>query len=94
MKDLSDFRISYEKYNLSENSISEDPLSLFKNWFDEICDSKQVKEPNAMTLSTVDSQNTPTNRVVLLKKFSEKGFVFYTNYDSRKGKSIANNHNV
>lgn len=94
MKDLSDFRISYEKYNLSENSISEDPLSLFKSWFDEICDSKQVKEPNAMTLSTVDSQNTPTNRVVLLKKFSEKGFVFYTNYDSRKGKSIANNPNV
>ena len=94
MKDLSDFRISYEKYNLSENSISEDPLLLFKNWFDEICDSKQVKEPNAMTLSTVDSQNTPTNRVVLLKKFSEKGFVFYTNYDSRKGKSIANNPNV
>ena len=88
MKDLSDFRISYEKYNLSENSISEDPLSLFKNWFDEICDSKQVKEPNAMTLSTVDSQNTPTNRVVLLKKFSEKGFVFYTNYDSRKGKVL------
>ena len=74
MKDLSDFRISYEKY-VSENSISEDPLSLFKNWFDEICDSKQVKEPNAMTLSTVDSQNTPTNRVVLLKN-SPKRFCF------------------
>ena len=94
MKDLSDFRVSYEKYNLSEESIVDDPLTLFKEWFEQICDSKQIKEPNAMTLSTVDSNNTPNNRVVLLKKFSNEGFVFYTNYMSNKGKSMSNNSNV
>ena len=94
MKDLSDFRISYEKYSLSEGSIVEDPYLLFKNWFDEICKSKKVKEPNAMTLSTLDSHNTPRSRVVLLKKFSSQGFVFFTNYNSNKGKNIANNPNV
>ena len=94
MKDLSDFRVSYEKYNLSEESIVDDPLILFKEWFEQICDSKQIKEPNAMTLSTVDNNNTPNNRVVLLKKFSNEGFVFYTNYMSNKGKSMSNNSNV
>ena len=94
MKDLSDFRVSYEKYNLSEESIVDDPLTLFKEWFEQICDSKQIKEPNAMTLSTVDNNNTPNNRVVLLKKFSNEGFVFYTNYMSNKGKSMSNNSNV
>ncbi len=94
MKDLSDFRVSYEKYNLSEESIVDDPLILFKEWFEQICDSKQIKEPNAMTLSTVDSNNTPNNRVVLLKKFSNEGFIFYTNYMSNKGKSMSNNSNV
>lgn len=94
MKDLSDFRVSYEKYNLSEESIVDDPLTLFKEWFEQICDSKQIKEPNAMTLSTVDSNNTPNNRVVLLKKFSNEGFIFYTNYMSNKGKSMSNNSNV
>ena len=94
MKDLSDFRVSYEKYNLSEESIVDDPLILFKDWFEQICDSKQIKEPNAMTLSTVDSNNTPNNRVVLLKKFSNEGFIFYTNYMSNKGKSMSNNSNV
>ena len=94
MKDLSDFRVSYEKYNLSEESIVDDPLILFKEWFEQICDSKQIKEPNAMTLSTVDNNNTPNNRVVLLKKFSNEGFIFYTNYMSNKGKSMSNNSNV
>ena len=94
MKDLSDFRVSYEKYNLSEESIVDDQLILFKEWFEQICDSKQIKEPNAMTLSTVDNNNTPNNRVVLLKKFSNEGFIFYTNYMSNKGKSMSNNSNV
>jgi len=94
MKDLSDFRVSYEKYTLSEESLADDPLTLFKEWFEQICDSKQIKEPNAMTLSTVDVNNTPNNRVVLLKKFSKDGFIFYTNYSSNKGKSITNNANV
>jgi len=94
MKDLSDLRISYEKHKLNKESLDEDPLVLFKAWFEEVSKSKEVKEPNAMTLSTVDSSNTPRNRVVLLKKFSKKGFVFYTNYSSNKGKSIADNPNV
>ena len=59
-----------------------------------MCESNSVIEPNAMTLSTVDFKNRPRNRVVLLKKISKKGFVFYTNYDSRKGIDINNNQNV
>ena len=94
MKDLSDFRISYDKFNLNENSISKDPIILFKEWFDEVCDSKQIIEPNAMTLSTVDRNNSPTNRVVLLKKFKKNNFTFFTNYNSKKGKNILSNSNV
>ena len=64
MKDLSDFRVSYEKYNLSEESIVDDPLILFKDWFEQICDSKQIKEPNAMTPVSYTHLTLPTNREV------------------------------
>tara|TARA_B100001287_G_scaffold147262_1_gene123980 strand:+ start:268 stop:903 length:636 start_codon:yes stop_codon:yes gene_type:complete len=94
MKDLSDFRISYDKLSLIENHLPKEPIKLFQIWFEELCNSKSVLEPNAMTLSTVGNENKPRNRVVLLKKFSEKGFVFYTNYKSKKGIDINNNPNV
>jgi pyridoxamine 5'-phosphate oxidase len=94
MKDLSDFRISYDKLSLIELQLPKEPIKLFQIWFEELCKSNSVLEPNAMTLSTVDSKNKPRNRVVLLKKFSEKGFVFYTNYKSKKGIDINNNPNV
>jgi len=94
MKDLSDFRISYDKLSLIEEQLPKEPIKLFQIWFDELCKSNSVLEPNAMTLSTSGIENKPRNRVVLLKKFSEKGFVFYTNYKSKKGIDITNNPNV
>ena len=94
MKDLSDFRISYDKLSLIENHLPKEPIKLFQIWFEELCNSNSVLEPNAMTLSTVGNENKPRNRVVLLKKFSKKGFVFYTNYKSKKGIDINNNPNV
>ncbi|MEL0186690.1 MAG: pyridoxamine 5'-phosphate oxidase [Flavobacteriaceae bacterium] len=94
MKDLSDFRISYDKLSLIEHQLPKEPIKLFQIWFEELCKSNSVIEPNAMTLSTVGNENKPRNRVVLLKKFSEKGFVFYTNYKSKKGIDINNNPNV
>ena len=94
MKDLSDFRISYDKLSLIEQQLPKEPIKLFQIWFEELCKSNSVLEPNAMTLSTVGNENKPRNRVVLLKKFSRKGFVFYTNYKSKKGIDITNNPNV
>ena len=94
MKDLSDYRTSYDKSSLVEENLPSNPYKLFDKWFDELCESNSVIEPNAMTLSTVDFKNRPRNRVVLLKKISKEGFVFYTNYDSRKGIDISNNQNV
>ena len=94
MKDLSDFRISYDKLSLIEQHLPKEPIKLFQIWFEELCKSNSVLEPNAMTLSTVGNENKPRNRVVLLKKFSEKGFVFYTNYKSKKGIDINYNPNV
>ena len=70
MKDLSDFRISYDKLSLIENHLPKEPIKLFQIWFEELCNSNSVLEPNAMTLSTVGNENKPRNRVVLLKKFS------------------------
>ena len=84
MKDLSNYRISYDKFTLDEGSLSDDPLLMFRNWFDEVSNSNLIKEPNAMTLSTIDEYNSPSNRVVLLKKFSSSGFIFYKKYNSNK----------
>lgn len=68
------------------------PFDLFKNWYDLACET-EINDPNAMTLSTI-SNNQPSSRVVLLKSFDENGFVFYTNSNSKKGKSIKENHNI
>lgn len=94
MKDLSDYRKSYEKYQLLENLIPEDPINLFHQWFCMAENNDYISEANAMTISTIGIDGFPKARVVLLKKYNEEGFIFYTNYDSEKGKSIANNPNV
>jgi len=94
MEDLSDYRKSYEKNALLETSIPEDPINLFHQWFHEVEDLGEVEEVNAMTLSTIGLDGFPKSRVVLLKKYSEEGFIFYTNYNSEKGKAITNNPNV
>lgn len=93
-KDLSQYRDKYLKGELNENDLSENPFVLFTEWFNEIEKYGSEREPNAMSLSTVSSSSSPITRIVLLKKFSELGFVFFTNYDSRKGKNIRNNSNV
>ena len=93
-KDLGDYRKSYEKSALLEDSISDNPMELFQKWFYETEASDGVDEPNAMTVSTIGLDGYPKSRVVLLKKFTHEGFIFYTNYHSEKGKAIAANPNV
>ena len=94
MSDLSNYRKSYEKSELLESSIPEDPMNLFKRWFHEVEAFDGSGEVNAMTVSTIGLDGFPKSRVVLLKKFNEEGFTFYTNYNSEKGRAIANNPNV
>jgi pyridoxamine 5'-phosphate oxidase len=94
MSDLSNYRKSYEKSELLETNIPEDPINLFNRWFHEIENFGGVEEVNAMTVATIGLDGFPKARVVLLKKFNEEGFIFYTNYNSEKGKAIASNPNV
>ncbi len=94
MEDLSNYRKSYEKSQLIETDITEDPINLFHKWFHEVEDFGGVGEVNAMTVSTIGLDGFPKSRVVLLKKYNEEGFIFYTNYDSEKGKAMTANPNV
>lgn len=94
MSDLSNYRKSYEKSELLESSIPEDPINLFKRWFHEVEAFEGSGEVNAMTVSTIGLDGFPKSRVVLLKKFNEEGFTFYTNYNSEKGRAISINPNV
>lgn len=94
MKDLSHYRKSYEKSALLEQDIPNDPINLFHRWFHEVQDFGGIDEVNAMTVSTQGLDGFPKARVVLLKKYNEEGFVFYTNYESEKGKAIAANPKV
>ena len=93
-RDLSNYRDKYLKGELIEKNLPKDPFDLFNNWFDDLEKYGNERENNAMSLSTVNEKNVPTTRVVLLKQFSNKGFIFYTNYNSRKGNHIKNNPNV
>ncbi len=93
-KDLGNYRKSYEKSELVESKISDNPMELFQKWFFETEASEGIEEPNAMTFSTIGLDGFPKSRVVLLKKYTYEGFIFYSNYESEKGKAIANNPNV
>ena len=86
--DLGNYRKSYDKGSLLEAHISENPLELFQKWFFEVDQHFPQDETNAMTLSTLGEDGFPKGRVVLLKKYTHEGFVFYTNYESEKGKAI------
>lgn len=90
MKDLGEFREEYGIDELSIDSVQENPIDQFRLWFEHAVEQK-VTEPNAMTLATVDANSQPWQRTVLLKAYDNKGFVFYTNYDSRKGQHLAAN---
>lgn len=93
MSDLSNYRRSYEKSELIENNLPEDPVALFKQWFLEV-EAASSSEVNAMTVATFGLDGFPKSRVVLLKQYSYEGFTFFTNYESEKGRAIAANPNV
>ena len=90
---LADLRKDYSRSELTERSVSADPFEQFAKWMDEVLIS-EVPEPTATMLSTVSPEGRPSSRVVLLKGFDHDGFVFFTNYKSRKGRELANNPNA
>jgi len=90
--DLKDIRNTYAKSTLSEKSLH-DPMPLFQKWMEEAIEG-QVNEPTAMILSTVSEEQKPSSRVVLLKLFTNEGYHFFTNYNSRKGNEIKTNSHV
>ena len=91
--DLSEVRLGYTKAGLTESEADPDPFRQFELWMDQAMLS-ELLEPNAMTLATADSSGQPNARTVLLKSFDREGFVFYTNYQSRKSREIAENELV
>ncbi len=92
MTKLADLRISYMKGSLSEEDVQANPIDQFNIWFDQARHA-ELPEPNAMTVASVDANGKPSARVVLIKEVTQAGFVFFTNYESRKGQAlIANPH--
>ncbi len=92
-KDLSNLRMSYEKERFDKRDADPSPIRQFSKWFDQALQLGEL-EANAVMLSTVSGAGRPSARMVLLKEFGDRGFVFYTNYNSRKGKEIAENPNA
>lgn len=92
MENLHDKRKVYERSQLIESEIKQNPIEQFRDWFVEASDSPTISEANAMAVSTIESDGCPRTRMVLLKAYTYEGFIFYTNYDSRKGKAIENTH--
>lgn len=88
--EIARLRREYAGQPLEEAQAPDEPLALFRHWFEEALRA-ELTEPNAMVLATVDASGRPSARVMLLKDFDEAGFVFYTNYESRKGKELAQN---
>ncbi len=87
---VAKLRQNYHFNTLSEKEAKANPFEQFNTWFEEALNS-EIREPNAMTIATVSSDGHPSARIVLLKGYSDKGFIFYTNYESRKGKESAKN---
>jgi pyridoxamine 5'-phosphate oxidase len=92
-RNLADLRRDYSGQELSKDSVAKDPFVQFANWFDEYL-NVAPPEPNAMTISTIGRDDLPSSRVVLLKGFDERGFVFFTNYESKKARDIMANPQV
>lgn len=87
---VADLRKDYGQASLDESEVADDPIRQFTRWFEEALKA-EVNEPNAMGVSTVDEQGRPSSRIVLVKQFDERGFTWYTNYDSQKGKQLNGN---
>jgi len=81
-------RVSYERGKLDETSVARDPLAQFATWLGEALESEGIVEPHAMSLATVSPDGAPSARIVLLRGYDERGFVFFTNYGSRKGREL------
>lgn len=92
MENLHHKRKVYEKSQLIESEIKQNPLEQFRDWFLEASENPGISEANAMAISTVEDDGCPRTRMVLLKSYTYEGFIFYTNYDSKKGKSIERTH--
>lgn len=92
MENLHDKRKIYEKSQLIETEIKENPIEQFRDWFLDASENPSVSEANAMAVSTMEEDGCPRTRMVLLKEYTYEGFIFYTNYDSRKGKAIEKTH--
>ncbi len=90
MQTISEIRREYSKASLDVSTISHDPVKQFENWFKEALDA-EVLEPNAMNLATINSSNRPSSRIVLLKGIEKNKFLFYTNYQSAKGRELDQN---
>ncbi len=91
-QEIADIRINYSKKSLDEKNAEKDAFDMFQRWWDEAMES-DISEVNAMTLATVN-KDVPNARVVLLKGFDERGFVFFTNYNSQKGEELKENGNA
>ena len=87
---IQNLRQDYRSASLLENDVDTNPYLQFEKWFTEALQA-EILEPNAMTIATANKNSIPSARIVLLKGFDEHGFVFYTNYDSQKGKELAEN---
>jgi len=90
MTTLAELRKNYSIGSLDEADVDRDPIRQFDKWFAQALEA-QLPEPNTMTLATVDSRGRPSARIVLVKGVDERGFTFFTNYDSRKGSELAQN---
>ncbi|CAN5429714.1 pyridoxamine 5'-phosphate oxidase [soil metagenome] len=90
MNDIAQLRKSYERAELDESASNADPMQQFALWLQQALDG-QLPEPNAMTLATVGADGRPSTRVVLIKGFDARGIVWFTNYQSRKGRELAGN---
>lgn len=93
MQKIADIRTEYKKQTLLESDVQANPVNQFEKWWGDALNS-EIEEANAMTLATASGQGMPSARIVLLKGFSESGFVFFTNYQSHKGKELEENPNA
>lgn len=93
-QNLHNYRKSYDKSALERADLEENPMQQFRKWFYEVEEAGGLDEANAMSIATIGQDGYPKTRIVLLKSYNEYGFIFYTNYNSEKGKAILANPNV
>jgi pyridoxamine 5'-phosphate oxidase len=93
MTSLADLRKTYARDSLTMSAVNPDPILQFKSWMEEALKA-ELPEPNAMTLATVDAEGKPSARIVLIKGVDQRGFIFFTNYESHKGRDLAGNQNA